>query len=222
MNLDDIVQRVDQIIDLGRKVLATRHRSNYDDTLWIDSAKMKGFRSSALSFIERVYGSRHPHYMEFSSVSHYHPEDVEAGIAIMEAIRDEISGGWLFSVKNLITAEIFADFMEMAEHLLAEGYKDPAAVMAGSVLEEHLRQLCLRNQIEIEVDSKGKMKPKKADRLNSELSQAEVFGKLDQKAVTTWLDLRNKAAHGKYNEYTAEQVQNMIHGITEFVARVKC
>jgi hypothetical protein len=31
-------------------------------------------------------------------------------------------------LKGLITAEVFADFIEMAEHLLETGYKDPAAV----------------------------------------------------------------------------------------------
>ena len=108
----------------------------------------------------------------------------------------------------------------MAEYLLSEDYKDPAAVMAGSVLEEHLRQLCLKNNIEVEIESQGKVKPKKADRLNSELAKAEIYSKLDQKAVTTWLDLRNKAAHGKYDEYTKEQVQNMLHGIIEFLSRI--
>ena len=38
-------------------------------------------------------------------------------------------------------AELFADFLEMADYLLSEGYKDPAAVLGGSMLEEHLRQL---------------------------------------------------------------------------------
>jgi len=108
----------------------------------------------------------------------------------------------------------------MAEHLLSNGYKDPAAVMVGSVLEEHLRQLCLKNDLDVETEVDGKLKPKKVDRLNSELAKNEVYGKLDQKSVTAWLDLRNKAAHGKYDEYTAEQVKNMVLGVTEFLARV--
>ncbi len=38
----------------------------------------------------------------------------------------------------------------MAEYLLKEGYKDPAAVITGSTLEEHLRKLCIKNGIDIE------------------------------------------------------------------------
>ena len=221
MNLENLIQRVDQLIEYGERVLATRRRSDGAYNECVDYGEMKGFRSAVLSFIERVYGPTHSHYKEFNdSVNDYHPIDTEIGIAIIKAIRDEIEGGWLFSLKGLITAEIFADFLEMAEYLLSQDYKDPAAVVVGSVLEEHLRQLCIKNNIEVEFETNGKLKPKKADRLNSELAKAEVYNKLDQKAVTTWLDLRNKAAHGNYDAFTKEQVVNMLNGITEFIRRV--
>lgn len=62
--------------------------------------------------------------------------------------------------------------------------------------------------------------PRKADALNSELAKVEVYSKLDQKQITAWLALRNNAAHGKYDEYTSEQVRNMLVGVTEFMVRV--
>lgn len=42
---------------------------------------------------------------------------------------------------------------------------------------------------------------------------------LDQKNVTAWLGLRNKAAHGQYAEYNADQVRVMQSGVSEFNAR---
>jgi len=51
------------------------------------------------------------------------------------------------------------------------------------------------------------------------LAKAGVYGKLDQKAVTSWLDLRNKAAHAKYTEYAHEQVELMYAGVRDFVMR---
>ena len=42
---------------------------------------------------------------------------------------------------------------------------------------------------------------------------------LDQKNVTAWLDLRNKAAHAKYNEFVLSQVEQVLHAIREFTAR---
>ncbi len=40
-----------------------------------------------------------------------------------------------------------------------------------------------------------------------------------QKNVTAWLDLRNKAAHGEYGKYEADQVGLMIDGIRDFITR---
>jgi hypothetical protein len=107
----------------------------------------------------------------------------------------------------------------MAEYLLKEDYKDSAAVMTGSVLEEHLRQLCIRNSIPIETIKDGKPVAKKAALLNSELASANIYNKLDLKSILSWLDLRNKAAHGHYTEYTREQVELLYQGVTNFISR---
>ena len=122
-------------------------------------------------------------------------------------------------MKGLISSEIFSDFLEMAEHLLSEKYEHAAAVMIGSVLEEQLRQLCDKNSITVTEAKNGKLIPKKADLLNAELAGQSVYNKLDQKNITAWLDLRNKAAHGKYSEYNIQQVELMLQGVTEFMTR---
>jgi hypothetical protein len=46
-----------------------------------------------------------------------------------------------------------------------------------------------------------------------------VYNKLDHKNVIAWLDLRNNAAHGKYNEYTQEQVELMLSSVSDFISR---
>jgi hypothetical protein len=137
-------------------------------------------------------------------------------IGSLRALRRDYNEGYLASVQGLIRAELFADFLEMAEHLLDQGYKDPAAVLIGGVLEEHLRALCNIRSISISVSGR----PKKADAMNNELGTAAAYSKLDQKSVTAWLDLRNKAAHGEYAQYNSEQVMNMLSGVREFAARV--
>lgn len=220
MKLDDIVGRADQLIVMGQQVVATRRSSGYG-TEAVDSAPMKGFRAAALSFIDRVYGRDHPHFSEFEvSTNNNWLYNAEDGLAIIHTVRDEIAGGWLFTIRGLVAAEVFADFLEMAEHLLESGYKDPAAVMGGSVLEEHLRQLCNKLAIPNEEQKNGKQVPKKADRLNAELAASTAYSKLDQKQITAWLDLRNNAAHGHYHNFTAEQVEQLLMGITSFMTRV--
>jgi hypothetical protein len=140
---------------------------------------------------------------------------LETLIGIVQALKFDYSADNLQSIRELIHADVFSDFLEMADYLLEQGYKDPSAVIVGSVLEEHLRKLCFKNQIPVLQNQK----PKKADTMNAELANANTYSKLDQKSVTAWLDLRNKAAHGRYNEYTNEQVILMLQGIRNFVAR---
>lgn len=134
---------------------------------------------------------------------------------VLMALRREYELGYLQSVEEVIHRDTFASFLDMARHLQANGYKDPAAVIAGSTLEQHLRELCNKHQIVIEVGGK----PKKADTMNAELAKAGVYSKLDQKNVTSWLGLRNDAAHGNYGNYTAQQVQLLLDSIGDFIAR---
>lgn len=215
-----LVNRIGELIASGEEILKTRVRQDeYNE--YVDAARMKGFRAAGLSFIERVFGNQHSHFTEFkNNTPAVTSKDAEYGIGILRAIKDEIAGDWLFSIKGLVAAEVFADFLEMADHLLDSGYKDPAAITAGSVLEEHMRQLCRRAGIDTDEDRDGKSVPKKADRLNADLAKAEIYSKLDQKQITAWLDLRNLSAHGRYTEYGVDQVRQMLSGVTEFMARV--
>lgn len=218
LDKDDIIKRIDYLEQLGQKALSTQTRDQYMS--YIEAAPFNGFRSATLSFIKATFGVSHPFYTEYdekTTRAGYH--DLLTGIEILKRIKSEIINGWFYSYKGIISAEIFSDFLEMAYHLLENKYHDASAVMIGSVLEEHLRQLCIKNEIETTFDKDGDIIPKKADRLNSDLTSKEIYNKLDQKNITAWLDLRNKAAHGKYTEYTIEQVRNMYSGVSEFISR---
>ena len=215
--------RLNELTSLADKTIATEtSRSGGNAT--VDYSLFVEFRTATLSFILNLYGKEHPYYEAFLSSVHYNrPSNARAGRAILNSIKSEFDGGWLTSMKGLISAELFSDFLEMADHLLSQKYKDAAAVIIGSVLEEHLRQLSVKNGLAIEdVDSKtGKQIPKKAEILNTQLRNNEVYHILDQKNVTAWFDLRNKAAHGKYDEYLLGQVEIMSQSVRDFITRNK-
>lgn len=221
MKTSDLVRRIDELIAHGNEVLATRHHNPGGTTEYVEPGGMKWFRAASLSFIQSVYSPQHPFFSEFDkNTGNIYPGDAERGIAILKAIRSEVSGGWMFTFKGLVAAELFADFLDMASHLLENGYKDSAAVMIGGVLEEHLRQLCLKHGLAADEDKDDRVVAKKSDRLNADLAKAEIYSKLDQKQITAWLNLRNDAAHGKYGEYTMQQVKQLQGGVIEFMTRV--
>lgn len=220
MKLEDFINRADELLQTGKFVLTTTTEPGNMYAV-VDVKQFSAFRSAVLSFLLNIFGSNHPYYTDFfDHVNEAVPKDVDRGIGILQAVHGELSGGWIQSAKSLLSAEVFSDFLEMALYLLNERYKDAAAVIIGSVLEEHLRQLCQKASIDIEISKDDGVTPKKADALNSDLSNCKVYNKLDQKSVTLWLDLRNKAAHGKYDEYSKEQVSLMYQGVVEFMTRV--
>ncbi|MBO6559752.1 MAG: hypothetical protein JJ959_04410 [Nisaea sp.] len=134
---------------------------------------------------------------------------------LLMAMRDEYELGYLQSIEELVHANTFASFVEMAQHLISQGYKDAAAVIVGSILEQHLRQLCQKNGIPPEENGKFR----KSEALNVSLSSKGIINKLDQKNITAWLGLRNNAAHGNYDEYDIQQVKLMLSSIQNFIMK---
>jgi hypothetical protein len=178
---------------------------------------MKEFITSAQAAVERYSPPNSPYIAHAREVQESNNSyRLESLIGIVAALRNDYKAGALAPIQELIRAELFDDFLDMAEHLLEQGYKDPAAVVVGSVLEQHLRKLC--DRAGIPTGSNGGFK--KADTLNSELAKG-VYGKLDQKSVTSWLDLRNDAAHGHYDKYETEQVRILLLGVRDFIRRTR-
>lgn len=198
---------------------AAKATSQYDDCSDVLKVQeVKALQSRCLSAIDRVVGNRSVYYDSATRIlgEKKHDWDHLAGIVgVTQSLLFDLRSGYLKSLEELIHSDIFADFLEMAEHLTDSGYKDAGAVVAGSTLEAHLRKLAIKNGISVLLGSK----PKKADSLNAEIVQAGGYSKLDQKNVTAWLGVRNDAAHGNYAAYDKSQVVLLVSGIRDFVTR---
>ena len=198
-----IIKQIDRAINLYNDY---RARSKYNDLSDLEDGIHTEVKTIVVATIDRLAPS---------GSAYRNATTLLDRVGALRALRRDYAEGYLNTIQGLIRAELFADFIEMAEHLLGQGYKDPAAVLVGGVLEEHLRSLCSTSSISVLVSGR----PKKADAMNAELCAAGAYNKLDQKNVTAWLDLRNKAAHAQYDEYTSEQVGTMLSGVREFIAR---
>lgn len=142
--------------------------------------------------------------------------DLRELYAVAAGLCEDLKTGWATSVMELVHAGTHSDYLDMAEELLDKGYKDAAAVIAGSSLEVHARALCIKHNVDIEL---APGKPKKADVLNADLKKAGVYGDLQQKQVTAWLGLRNKAAHGDYAAYDERYVRSLVQSVRDFMLR---
>jgi len=207
-----IVHQIDSILARNAKAFAST-----DDVIAFHASMVSTLRKLAppgSTYFETL--ARHEELLSKHGIMEV-SRDLPTMVGLLTALRDEYANGYLQSVIALVYADVFSDLLEMARRLLEQGYKDPAAVVIGSVLESHLHNLCNKHGLAMTY-SNGQ--PRNADVLNADLKSAGAYDKGEQKAVTAWLDLRNKAAHGKYNEYTKEQVLLLLENVHNFLQRI--
>ncbi|WP_045465483.1 hypothetical protein [Vibrio hyugaensis] len=222
MKVSNVVQKeIDSLVSLGSKIVekASVARSRFEGE---DLAEVSSWVTRLGQLVKKLYGESSQHYKNYSeaiSTDNFyaihsnwygHISQVQ-GIAL--TVKHDIENDLLSDIRGLLQAEIFGNFLEIGEHLLNEGYKDAAAVTIGAVLEDGLRELCKKNEIGT---TKPNGSPMTIEPLNTELAKHEIYSKLVQKQVTSYAHIRNKAAHGQYEEYDKSQVEMMLLFVQNF------
>lgn len=222
MNRASLPLFANQIEALLKEYRSLRPRSQYSDLSDLEDSLAHSLISRFRSVIDRSTQPGSAFRVQAQEIMSAHLYDFGKLLhltGVADGLLHDIKSGALDDITELIHADVFGDLLEMSEHLLAEGYKDAAAVIAGGSLEAHLRAICVKNGIATERQTTEGVKPKKADALNGELYASKRITGLEHKSVTSWLDLRNKAAHGRYSEYGKEQVELFISGIRNFLSQ---
>lgn len=203
-----IITRAEEIIALGEKI---KDQPNHS----VDTSDYSEWITSTKNLIRQVCGENSPYYADFVSTldGPGHPKYyVDYGNGILNALLKDLEYGFLGQIENLVSAEVFTDFLDMAEHLLAAGYKDPAAFLVGATLEEGLRRISKINSISM-------LNSDDISSLSTKLVQAKILNEIKRKQVMAWKAIRDNADHGKFEQYTAEQVSTMLVGVRDFLAR---
>lgn len=211
-NLASMVAQLDELL-LGFDPWGRDHS---DKRSWIERQSLTVHRLEAA--IERiatpgsVYVKQLSKYLDESDVELKAPHV----FAIASGLRQDMNEGWVRSTVELVHADMYSDYLEMADGLLTKGYKDPAAIVTGTSLEVHVRALYIKHGVDVAQPSGT---PKKADVMNADLKKAGVYDGLQQKQITAWMDLRNQAAHGNYEKYDEHQVRLFIDGVRVFMIK---
>ena len=175
---------------------------------YVDEDELLNWKVKARNLLSLACGKESEHYKAFITSEHYHGMDtnyqqMKRLKAVFLAAKEDFDGGYLDTIRHLIQAELFDNELEQASELHASGYKLPAAVVAGVVLETNLRQMCTDRNIT----------PGKLDKMNADLAKAGAYSVLVQKQITALADIRNNAAHGHSEKFTDAHVSNMISQI---------
>lgn len=196
-------------LESSKKVLRTEIIGGTNE---VDSNLLLSWKVKVKNLLSKVCGEDSQHFKQFEREEergYYTTYGIfKAFKAVFLAAKEDFEGGYLSSIKTLVQAEVFDSELEQANELFSSGYYTAAAVIAGVVLETALRELCDRSGI-----PHGKL-----DKMNSDLAKAGVYNKLNQKRITAIADIRNSAAHGKQDEFTVQDVSDMIKDVSRFLA----
>jgi hypothetical protein len=212
---DVVLERLDATVEKGGMVLLT-HTPNPPNVMGfptLDTGQFAEWRTQCLTYLKHLFGGGHTYSVAFETDtdSGAYQGAVESGIGILRAAREDIGGGYLADVRALISAEVFSDFLEMAQHLFDTGYKDPAAMLAGAVLEDGLRRIGTMRGIKVKNRDD-------LSALNQKCADAALYNRLVQKGVQVWIDIRNHADHAEFDQYTDRDVEDMLRGVGVFLA----
>lgn len=211
---EKLIERVGQLLSKAQSVAATRYNDSSEHVFAPDEVKSPLFhewKNSSQNFVLMVCEENSPYYKNFiEGVKIARPSDVDHGIGILTALKEDLELGYLTRVKDLVSAEIFSDFIEMALHLLENNYKDPAASLIGAVLENGLRQIAQKHNVDVKSsDDIGS--------LNTKLADKEIYNRLAQKQIQAWKSVRDSADHGKFSDYKKEDVEALLSGVQRFL-----
>jgi hypothetical protein len=210
-DLQRIRQRLEQLLQKGEELLKTRHGSA--PFYWVDGQLFRQWAVSSELFLKQVFGAESPHFAQFAQHCATNGfESARGGQAILRAAREDLEFGALSRIDDIVSGEIFSDFLEVAACLLSQGYKDPAASLVGAVLEDGLRRLARRNNVKVRDrdDISG---------LNSRLTEKGVYNSIVRGEVEAWSRVRNHADHGQFDEYDKDTVGRMLDGVRNFLAK---
>ena len=116
-------------------------------------------------------------------------------------------------IEGVLQADIFDNELEAADHLLKNGFIRSAGVIAGIVLEGHLRTVCKSHKITI--PKKPTISP-----LNQELKNNEIISISQWRHIQHLNDIRNECSHKREKEPSQKDVIRLLKDVKEIIETI--
>lgn len=127
-------------------------------------------------------------------------------LAMVKAVKDRFDS-YLYDIQSHLKAEILEDQLDQAAFLLENNHVRPAGVLAGVVLESHLKQVCMNHP--------GVLDQKKyhsINDLNQALKNHKIIDNTDWNKIRYLASIRNECGHSG-PEPSADKVKELIEGV---------
>ena len=219
MNLKTEVElQLNQLIAVGERICGSYQKDGSNFTVSYSSNEseisVRAFYTGALAAIGRIAGEKSDFYRSIPNIKpntelSRHITNLSFIPAItgaLIALRDAVLAGYLQSIEDRLTANVHDDMLNQAYVLLDSNYHIAAMVIAGGVLENHLRKLTTK--VNTQFGGNGSLSK------YNDLLKDSVYPQTVWRRIQAIADLRNRAAHGDVTTVAPSDVRDSLEYIT--------
>jgi HEPN domain-containing protein len=118
------------------------------------------------------------------------------------------------NIRELLAADLFDSEIDSASELLKKKFYRASGVIAGVVLEKHLKSICIKHGIKITKKNIG------LSELTQLLYESKIYELETHREMELYTELRNLCSHKKNREPNAEDVQKLISGVNSVIKSI--
>ncbi|QLH49014.1 MAG: hypothetical protein HWD57_03895 [Candidatus Accumulibacter cognatus] len=208
-----LIARVDSILEQFTPVDQSWKYSQSLGGWFEDKTGYESLMTETLSLLEHIYGKSHPHFQRAVYWYNQHSREGLRSIqGIVQGTRANIESGFLINLEIKITIDIKTDFLATAREFADAGDKDPAAVLASCVLEDSLKRLANRHNLE-------KLKNQEMSVVANGLLAEKIIEKSTLSSLLGFRNLRNAAFHAQWHEVSLESVNMLLMFLPVFIEK---
>jgi uncharacterized protein YutE (UPF0331/DUF86 family) len=211
---EQIDHRFQQLIQVGDTLIQLLPREGSGYSFWVPEVRLPDFQNwlGSCANLLRTITPAAGHYAEECQHLMSH-ESMERGIAavvvlkmlgLVRSAHVEWQSGLLRRIEYIVAAETFDDFLDHAAMYHKGNKKIEAAVLASAVLEDALKRITKRHDI----DPAGKSMEEIVDTL----TKAAILTPVKAKRVRSIAAVRNHAMHAEWDSIDIRDVGELVRG----------
>lgn len=215
----DLMQRIDDLLEIGSSLVASQGRNSYGLEVWVKSAQIPDVQAWMTSVANLVVLTSPPGSYFRDELERITSNKNLGGGApwalvqkmqgLLAALKDEAVHGLLRRLEDVVVATAFDDFLDHAEAFHKSNKAREAGVLAAIVLEDTIKRIAQKNGVSA---SGLTLEP-----LVDALAKVGVFTPVKAKRVKAYAGVRNPALHAEWDKFDIRDAGELISGTRELI-----
>ncbi len=178
----------------------------------VDGEAWEKWSTSVLNLLKISFGSNSIHYQNFKNIYDNFRKlkgQLESARGVFRSAKEDYEEGYMLSLENTISGEIFGDFVGLAKQSLSEGNKNVAAVLVCAALEDALKRYARDNGLDV--------KDKSMQDVVGALKSKGLVSGANKSLLDTIPKIRDDAMHANWKKISPVEIDSVIGFVEQFL-----